>query len=296
MTLVIFAIIGIICAAIAHYKGRSIIGWFFIGFFFPVVGLIVILVVSNLKEAKAKEVHMEMEQRRLSEQLRQERIKSEQLRKYTQARLDVHDQELKIDTRHIGHLLEQPSMQPVLGDGQQFPGEAIGIGPAAADPLPMPVVPLQPQATRKGKIKTQCPHCQARFKVPEKHKGRRAKCSKCGKPFVITAFVESTTVQQCASCGRKIGEAEKAYISDNRILCVQCDERLRPESKQVRTGTQGWYYQQADTTAGPLSLDALKQLIQQGKITSSTYLWHESLPEWTPAAEISELGMEIDHG
>jgi len=186
MYLLIAIIFGIICALIAQSKGRSAIGWFFIGFLTGIIGLILALVVSNLKEAEQKQAHMEMEQRRLREQLRQERLKSEQFRKYTQVRLDVHDDKLKIDTRHVGPLLEQANLGPILENGQGYSEEA--------------------------------------------------------------AYIEADT---------------------------------------KRTG---WYYQERDTAVGPLDIETVKELAEEGKINSSTYVWHESLDKWTPAGEVGESG------
>lgn len=100
MFLIVGVILGVICALLAHSKGRNAIGWFFIGFLLGIIGLIICLVVPNLKEQRQKEQHMEMEQRRLQEQLRQERIKNERFQKYAQTRLDVHDEHLNIDTKH----------------------------------------------------------------------------------------------------------------------------------------------------------------------------------------------------
>jgi hypothetical protein len=39
-------------------------------------------------------------------------------------------------------------------------------------------------------MKTQCPHCNARFNTNEKNVGKQAKCPTCSKPFVIEPFVE----------------------------------------------------------------------------------------------------------
>ena len=121
MVIFIWIISGIICAVIANNKGRNVIGWFFIGFFLSIIGIVIALVVSDLKEAKAKEEYMEIEQRRLREQLHQERIKSEKMRQYTQMRLDIHDRELQIDTRNIGHLLDSNNEKELFGDTNDFP-------------------------------------------------------------------------------------------------------------------------------------------------------------------------------
>ncbi len=39
-------------------------------------------------------------------------------------------------------------------------------------------------------MKTQCPHCKARFNTNEKSIGKQAKCPKCGKPFIIEPLIE----------------------------------------------------------------------------------------------------------
>lgn len=99
MQLFIMFIFGVICAFIASSKGRSGIGWFFLGFFFPLIGLILILVLSDLNAEQQKQQSMLNEQRRLREQLRQERLRNQSFQQYTAARLDVHDQALSLDTR-----------------------------------------------------------------------------------------------------------------------------------------------------------------------------------------------------
>ena len=40
-------------------------------------------------------------------------------------------------------------------------------------------------------MRTQCPNCEARFAVKEQNVGKRAKCPKCSKPFIIEPFVEA---------------------------------------------------------------------------------------------------------
>lgn len=94
-------IMGGAVAAIAHGKGRSPVGWFFIGFLLGVIGLVIVLVVSNVNQEKYLRARQDEENRRLREQLRQERIKHETLREYTMKRLDVHDQVLGVDTRSV---------------------------------------------------------------------------------------------------------------------------------------------------------------------------------------------------
>jgi hypothetical protein len=99
--LLVSGVFGAITAAIAASKGRNAVGWFFLGFFFACIALIIILCLSNLKEEEAKWAANEIEQRRLREQLRQEQLKNEALRQHTAARLDIHDKKLGIDTRDV---------------------------------------------------------------------------------------------------------------------------------------------------------------------------------------------------
>ena len=183
MFLIVGVVFGIVCAAIASSKGRSVIGWFFIGFLFGLFALIILLVIPNLKEAQAKEEHMEMEQRRLREQLRQEQLKTEQLRKHTQARLDLHDKELDIDTRGIGSSMEENLTQPALDPG---------LG------LSEPTIPEQPirldMETESEKMEARCPRCQSRFPVRSEHDGQEVTCPKCSERFVVARFVESSAV------------------------------------------------------------------------------------------------------
>src|SRR3954462_15494899 len=99
--LVFGLIMGGAVAAIAHGKGRSPVGWFFVGFLLGIIGLVIVLVVSNVNQEKYLRARQDEENRRLREQLRQERIKHETLREYTMKRLDVHDQVLGGDPKSV---------------------------------------------------------------------------------------------------------------------------------------------------------------------------------------------------
>ena len=41
-----------------------------------------------------------------------------------------------------------------------------------------------------SKIRTQCPHCEAKFRTKRENEGKRAKCRKCGDAFVIESLTE----------------------------------------------------------------------------------------------------------
>ena len=120
--LIIMVILGAVAAAIAGSKGRSAIGWFFGGLFLGLIGIIIVAVLPNLKEAEARRDHDRSERRRLREQLQQERMKSEAYRRHAAARLDAHDQHLGVDTRQLGALPQ--------GHGGHF-----GLAAGEADPL-----------------------------------------------------------------------------------------------------------------------------------------------------------------
>ena len=105
---------GVLCAIIASKKGRSIPGWFFCGFFITVIGLVILLCLSNRNEEENHRNMAAMENQRLREQLRQERIKGEAFREHTVARLDVQDNQLGVDTRAAQSLTHQSAGTPGL--------------------------------------------------------------------------------------------------------------------------------------------------------------------------------------
>lgn len=133
MFLIFGLIFGIICAAIAHSKGRSAVGWFFVGFLIGLIGLIIILCMSDLKKERNQRMVADRERLRLREQLRQERLKNEAFRAHTTQRLDSHDQVLQLDTRQTTPLLADqstptfaPQAKESLPPKQQQQSNALG--------------------------------------------------------------------------------------------------------------------------------------------------------------------------
>jgi len=114
--LIFMCVFGGACAAIANSKGRSPVGWFFIGLLLGCVGLIIILCLSNENEAREKERIQDDVNRRLREQLRQEQMKVEALRAHTAARLDAHDAALNMNTRPAAPALAGTA-PPMLAGG-----------------------------------------------------------------------------------------------------------------------------------------------------------------------------------
>lgn len=104
----IWVVFGLICALVANGRGRNPVGWFFIGAFLACFGLILLLVLPDLKLQEQKERQRELETRRLREQLLKERQVADHRHGNVERRLGAHDQALGLDT----------AATPALGNGQ----------------------------------------------------------------------------------------------------------------------------------------------------------------------------------
>ena len=98
MELIVMAVFGGIVAAIAHSRGRSPIGWFFIGLFAGCIGLILVLVLPDLNLEEERRSKLATENKRLKEQIRKERQVADQRHAETIGRLGAHDAVLGLDT------------------------------------------------------------------------------------------------------------------------------------------------------------------------------------------------------
>ena len=143
--LLFMAIFAVLVGAIAQSKGRNAVGWGALGFIAPCIGLILVLVLPDVNAERRKSEASRAERRRLREQLRQERMKTEAYRRHVSARLDAHDDHLGIDTRTVSALPEGHGLRPTGGrlaagtdPSQHFvaptgaPGESMGAGVEAA--------------------------------------------------------------------------------------------------------------------------------------------------------------------
>ncbi len=133
--LIVGVVCGIIAALIASSKGRNVVGWFFVGFFIGLIGVIIIACLSNLKQQRAKEQSSARERHRLREQLRQERLKNEAFRRHSAGRLDAHDGALNMDTRSQTAL---PANESAL---RQLAGAVDPVLPPEAPPVSAPPPP-----------------------------------------------------------------------------------------------------------------------------------------------------------
>jgi uncharacterized membrane protein len=98
INLLVGLVFGGICAAIASGRGRSAVGWFFIGTIFSCFALIVLLVISDLKVEAEKTDRLRRENKRLKERIDKDRQVADQRHENIGNRLDVHDKGLGIDT------------------------------------------------------------------------------------------------------------------------------------------------------------------------------------------------------
>ena len=96
--LLITLVFGVMCAMIAQSRGRSAVGWFFLGFFFNCFALIVLLVVDDLKARDVKDRDLRRENRRLREQVKKDRAVADARHGATEHRLAAHDRALGLDT------------------------------------------------------------------------------------------------------------------------------------------------------------------------------------------------------
>ena len=114
---------GCLVAYIAHTKGRSPVGWFFIGFFTSCIGLVLVLVLPDEDHQR----NLQSENRRLREKLRMDRTVADRRHRETEGRLRVHDVALGVDTsERTERLEEQPLAEvredPHLGPNARFYG------------------------------------------------------------------------------------------------------------------------------------------------------------------------------
>lgn len=109
----------IICAIVAAGRGRSAVGWFFIGLILSCFGLILVLVLPDLKVQEEREKRVALENRRLREQLNKERHVSDQRHGHVERRLGAHDEALGLDTSKPPEL-PHSAAPAQLTDGDQW--------------------------------------------------------------------------------------------------------------------------------------------------------------------------------
>jgi GYF domain 2 len=134
--LVICVVFGGICAAIASGRGRSPLGWFFVGAFLNCIGIIVILVLPDLKVEEERRRRHALETRRLREQLAKERQVADERHHHVERRLGVHDQALGVDTARPPELANTAAPPALPNAGVWFYARGQErLGPVAAETI-----------------------------------------------------------------------------------------------------------------------------------------------------------------
>lgn len=110
--LIVMTVFGGICAAVASGRGRSGVAWFFVGFFFACIGLIVLLALPDVKKEEARHKRQAQENRRLREQIKKERQVADGRHLGVERRLRAHDVALDLDTSGAASQLEGDSGGP----------------------------------------------------------------------------------------------------------------------------------------------------------------------------------------
>ena len=87
----------IITSFIAYKKGRSAIGWFFIGLVVGVIGLIIIFAAPNFKIERKKEKKLNDEINQLREELMAEKKKNAEFREIVSRHIKSTDNKTEID-------------------------------------------------------------------------------------------------------------------------------------------------------------------------------------------------------
>ena len=197
-------VMGVICAVIANGRGRSAAAWFFIGFLLGCIGIIILLVMPDLRIDEERRSRLLRENRRLRESARKDRMVSDSRHSENQRRFAVHDRALGVDTG-----------SPTAGQIGHDPVQQIGSGGT------------EPQ-----------------------------------KPFLgLSGGMKPAAPQPAAGGVDATGHAAKQ-----------------------------WYF--ADTTGGrqgPVGMDVLRSLWQQGSLKATTHVWTEGMADWAHVSSIPGL-------
>ncbi|MEX0655137.1 MAG: DUF4339 domain-containing protein [Phycisphaeraceae bacterium] len=123
-------VFGAVCGAIANSKGRNVGGWLVLGgaagllggICFGWIPVLIVATLPNLHDERERQLQQQRENRRLREELRQERAKNEGFREHVTHRLDAHDQVLELDTRQTPHAQLEAGPEPrnqLAGEGAE---------------------------------------------------------------------------------------------------------------------------------------------------------------------------------
>ncbi|MCB9831338.1 MAG: DUF4339 domain-containing protein [Planctomycetes bacterium] len=94
-------LMAVVCALIAHAKGRSVIVWGLLGFVFSCFALVFCLLAEDLSPGARDQREIRNVQRRARERQQGERQRLADLEHRVLGRLDAHDLALGLDTRDV---------------------------------------------------------------------------------------------------------------------------------------------------------------------------------------------------
>ncbi len=135
----VYGVFGIVCAVMAPGRGRSPVAWFFIGVATQCLGIILLLLLPNLKLEEEKQRRRNEETRRLREQLKKERQIADERHEGHRARLGAHDRALGLDTSSAESpplLAAAPPPLPAGAAGQPEPLWFYAQGNQQLGPVP----------------------------------------------------------------------------------------------------------------------------------------------------------------
>ncbi len=248
-------IFGAITGTVAHFKGRNVAGWAALGFICGIgllgfVPVIIVACLPNVKEQAARDAYIAEENRRLREQLRQERIKSESFRQHATARLDAHDQHLGLDTKTAG---------PALGGGIPVAGQ-LGMGGSDAARWFYGA-----RGQTNGPVKA-------------------SEMAALIRKAVVTR--ETLVWSEDLADWQPAGQVFAAQFRAGRAGPAGGSAYDLAQPGAAQLDAPRWYYGRDGRTLGPVKAAEIAEFIRLQIITRDTLLWSEELADWQPAGQI----------
>lgn len=121
-------------------------------------------------------------------------------------------------------------------------------------------------------IESDCTGCGKRLRVPDKHRGGKARCPQCNQVFVVG------------------GEPQKqAAKSTSPVTPIKSEDPLKSEaltSTASPTGQQWLMRTPEGNTYGPVSKPDLDSWLKEGRISAECQLREATSSNWLPAASV----------
>jgi hypothetical protein len=137
--ILVMAAFGGIVSFIAKGRGRSPVGWFFIGAFAPCIGLILVLVLQDMNVVQERHKRLSRDNQRLRERVKKDRQVSDHRHEQAGKRLAAHDAVLGLDTASEEEALppQLPGGRPVAEDAWHYSAseDAESTGPVSVATL-----------------------------------------------------------------------------------------------------------------------------------------------------------------